>query len=350
MAVKVGILGSAHGHVLNYGAVWANDPSLGIEIAGLYDHDAERAIKNAATLKTVVKSLDEILSDKEITAVVISSETVYHCELTEKAAEAGKAIICYKPMALNLEQANRMVAAVEKYNVPFTLGYQMRVDDQNIRMKKIIDEKELGDIYLYRRRHSLATHIWPGFDKAWHTQPELNRDIFADDSAHPIDMLNWIFGVPESVMCEMTTMTKIKNDAGVALFKYPNGLIAEISCYFAASAAEITTEIYCSDGAVAQYYGDAVSARLPRTNLAGLKWYKNGDAAWTDSDIASPPAHGERIKAQAYPFAEFLRGERGPICSCYEARNSLRMVLACYVSAMEGRRVKLDDPAIDAIV
>ena len=350
MAVKVGILGSAHGHVMTYGAVWANDPSLGIEIAGLYDHDAARAEKNAAALKTEAKPLEEILGDKSITAVVVSSETVYHAELVEKAAEAGKAIICYKPMALNLEQANRIVAAVEKYNVPFTLGYQMRVDPQNIEMKKIVDEKTLGDVYMYRRRHSLSTHTWPDFDKAWHTQPELNRDIFADDSAHPIDMLNWIFGVPESVMCEMTTMTKIKNDAGVALFKYPNGLIAEISCYFAASAAEITTEIYCSDGAVAQYYGDAVSARLPRTNLAGLKWYKNGDAAWTDSDIASPPAHGERIKAQAYPFAEFLRGERGPICSCYEARNSLRMVLACYVSAMEGRRVKLDDPAIDAIV
>lgn len=351
MAVKVGILGSAHGHVMTYGAVWANDPSLGIEIAGLYDHDAERANQNAAALKTVVKSLDDILEDREITAVVVSSETVYHCELVEKAAAAGKAIICYKPMALNLEQANRMVAAVEKYNVPFTLGYQMRVDDQNIRMKKIIDEEELGKVFLYRRRHSLSTHTWAGFDKAWHTQPELNRDIFADDSAHPIDMLNWIFGVPESVMCEMSTMTNIKNDGGVALFKYPNGMIAEISCYFMASAAEITTEIYCADGSVAQYYGDAVSASKPRPEgLTGLKWYKNGDADWTDSNIPSPPAHGERIKAQAYPFAQFLKGERGPICSVYEARDSLRMVLACYVSVAEGRRVRLDDPAIDRIV
>ena len=149
----------------------------------------------------------------------------------------------------------------------------------------------------------------------------------------------------------MSTMTNIKNDGGVALFKYPNGMIAEISCYFMASAAEVTTEIYCADGSVAQYYGDAVSASKPRpAGLVGLKWYKNGDADWTNSDIPSPPAHGERIKAQAYPFAEFLKGERGPICSVYEARDSLRMVLACYVSAIEGRRVKLDDPAIDKII
>ncbi len=351
MSIKLAILGSAHGHVMTYGAVWANDPSLGIEIVGLYDHDLDRREKNAAALKARPMELDDILADKDITAVVISSETVYHAEYVEKAAEAGKAIICYKPMALNMEQADRIVAAVEKYNVPFTLGYQMRVDPQNLEMKRFVDEKTFGDVLMYRRRHSLATHTWADFDKSWHTDPQLNRDIFADDSAHPIDMLNWIFGLPESVMAEITTMTNIKNDNGVALFKYPNGMIAEISCYFAASGAEITTEIYCRDGSIQQYYGDAVSANRARPEgLAGLKFVRNGESAWTDSDIASPPNHGERIKAQAYPFAEFLRGERGPICSCYEARNSLRMVLACYVSAQEGRRVRLDDPAIDAIV
>ncbi len=353
MAIKVGILGSAHGHVMSYGSLWAKDKSLGIEIAGLWDHDEARMKTNAEKLGTVPMTLEAILGDETITAVVISSETAYHCELCEKAAAARKAIICYKPMAMNLEEADRMVAAVEKYNVPFTLGYQMRVDPQNIEIKRLIQSGELGRTMTFRRRHGLSTHKWGNFASAWHNDPVLNRDIFADDSAHPIDMLNWIYGVPESVMAEISTVNSpdVPHDVGVALFKYPDGMIAEISCCFVCTASEITTEVYLENGAIAQYYGDAVSARLPRpAGLAGLKYYRFGDDAWTDSPIPSPKTgHGERITAQAVPFAAFLRGERGPVCSVYEARDSLRMVLACYVSANEGRRVSLDDPKIQAM-
>ena len=78
----------------------------------------------------------------------------------------------------------------------------------------------------------------------------------------------------------------------------------------------------------------------------GLKWYVNGDGDWTVSEIASPAAHGWRIANEYIMLGEFLRGERGPICSVYEGRDSLRMVLACYVSAREGRRVRIDDPAV----
>ena len=162
-------------------------------------------------------------------------------------------------------------------------------------------------------------------------------------------MLNWIFGVPETVSCEMTTMynQKVKNDNGVAVFKYPNGMIAEITCSFTCSASEITTEVYGDKGSIQQYYGDGVSTFLPRpAGQPGLKYFVLGDKDWTDSGIPSPASHGERIAAQGEVFAQFLRGERGPVCSIYEARESLRMVLACYLSAREGCRVRIDDPAI----
>ncbi|MBE6931479.1 MAG: Gfo/Idh/MocA family oxidoreductase [Ruminococcaceae bacterium] len=345
MSVKVGILGLAHGHVMTYGKKWIENPAWGIELVGAWDHDAERLAKNTETLGIAAYETPEELLEL-VDAVVISSETSFHVTLTELAAAAGKDIICYKPMALTLDEADRMVEAVEASGVRFTLGYQMRVDPQNIKMKELVQSGTIGEICHYRRRHGLSVHMWPGFENAWHTQEHYNRDIFADDSAHPIDMLNWLFGVPETVSCEMTTMAnlKIKNNNGVALFRYANGLIAEITCSFTCVASEITTEIYGTRGSIQQYYGDAVSTRLPRPEgQPGLKYYVNGDEDWTDSGIASPAAHGERIAAQGEVFAQFLRGERGPICSVYEARDSLKMVLACYVSAREGRRVRIDD-------
>lgn len=347
--VRVGILGFAHGHVMAYGGRWVQTPELGVKVVAGWDHDRARAESSCAALggADVMESAEALVARDDIDAVVVSSETLYHPELCELAAAAGKAIICYKPLALTLADADRIVRAVEKYNVSFTVGYQMRVDPQNIKIKEFVETGTIGDIYMYRRRHGLATHMWAGFENTWHADEKLNRDIFADDSSHPIDMLNWLFGVPETVMAELTTMAnpKVKNDNGVALFKYKNGMIAEISAYFACSAAEITTEVYGSRGSVQQYFGDAPSTRLPH-GTEGLKYYVEGETDWKDSGIPSPVGHGERIAAQAGPFAEFLAGKRPPICSVYEARDSLKMVLACYLSSQTGQRVRIDDPRL----
>ena len=78
----------------------------------------------------------------------------------------------------------------------------------------------------------------------------------------------------------------------------------------------------------------------------GLKWYSVETGKWIESDIPSPPGHGHRISGLAGPIAEFLQGRRPPIATAEEGRTALRMVLACYVSSDEGRRVRLDDPAV----
>lgn len=346
---RVAILGFAHGHVTAYGPEWVARPELGVAVVAGWDHDAERLEKNAALFPEMKQCSTVEEAIEGVDAVVISSETSLHAELIETAAAAGKAIICYKPIALTMAEADRIVAAVEKYNVPFTMGFQSRVDPQNIRIREMIHNEEIGATYLYRRRHGLSTHLWDDFEHTWHNDPIYNRDILADDSSHPVDMMNWIFGVPETVSAEISTMHSpaIPNDTAVLLFKYGNGMIAEITCPFACTASEITTEVYGAKGAIMQSYGDAVSTGLPRPEgQPGLKYYIAGDTEWKDSGIPSPKAHRDRLVAQAEPFAEFLHGKREPICTVYEGREDLRMVLACYLSAREGCRVRIDDPRV----
>lgn len=349
MVKKVAILGFAHGHVMAYGPQWVNRPELGIAVVAGWDHDKERLAKSAESFPGMKQcyTVEEALEG--IDGVVISSETSLHAELIEAAAAAGKAIICYKPLALTMEEADRIVDAVEKYQVPFTMGFQSRVDPQNIRIREMIREQEIGATYLYRRRHGLSTHTWADFASTWHNSPTYNRDILADDSSHPVDMMNWIFGVPETVYAEISTMhsPEIPNDTAVLLFKYANGMIAEITCPFACTASEITTEVYGEKGAILQSYGDAVSTNLPRPEgQPGLKYFLLGDKEWTDSGIPSPDTHRQRLVDQAEPFAEFLHGVREPICTVYEAKEDLRMVLACYLSAREGCRVRIDDSRV----
>ena len=63
----------------------------------------------------------------------VAAETNHHAGLVEQAAETGKTIICYKPMALTM--ADRIVVAVKKHSVSFTMGWEMRCDPQNLRIE-----------------------------------------------------------------------------------------------------------------------------------------------------------------------------------------------------------------------
>lgn len=349
--IRIGILGFAHGHINSIATQWREHPEYGVEVVCGWDHDAARREKGCETLGLTACKTVEALLASDIEAVAITSETSYHAELVEKAAAAKKNIILYKPMALTMAEADRIVKAVEDSGVRFTMAWQMRTDPQNQKIRELIQTEALGKTCLYRRRHALPTHVWADFENTWHASPMHNRDIFADDSAHPIDMMQWVFGMPETVSCEMSTMLnpKIPNDNAVAVFKYADGMIAEISCYFTCSASEITTEVYCANGTIQQYFGDNPATRLPRPeNMPGLKWYREGDADWTDSGIPSPAGHGLRLGWQAKPLADFLAG--GPsICTVHEGRNTLQLVLACYVSAREGKRVCVNDPAVYTI-
>ena len=346
--INVGICGFAHGHVFSFAGEWTRDPEhYGVKVVSAWDADDKRLADSLARFPSGIEacaSMDDLLKT-DIQAVVITTETAYHAEMCERAARAGKDIILYKPMALTMREADRIVDAVNRNGVRFTMGWQMRADRQNARMREIVQNRELGKVCLFRRRHGLATHTWEGFENAWHVNPALNRDIFADDSSHPFNLMQWMFGMPETVMCEMSTMVnpKIPNDNAVAVFKYANGMIAEISMSFTTSASEITTEIYCEKGSVQQYFGDAPATRLPRdARVPGLVWFREGDSCWTDSGIPSPGKHAERLTDQAKPMADFLRG--GPaLCTAEEGRDTLRLVLSCYLSAREGTRVNVFD-------
>jgi predicted dehydrogenase len=255
-------------------------------------------------------------------------------------------------MALTIPEADRIVAAVRRHAVPFTLAWQMRVDPQNIQVKELLASGILGKVTMVRRRHTLSVHLWPNFTDIWHAKPELNRDIFADDAAHAIDFLLWLLGEPETVTAELATQLnpKVPNDTGIAIFRYPGGPIAEVVGSFVSPAGENTIEVTAERGNIVQNYGDATTCSVPRPpDAPGLKWYTVDSRAWTSSDIASPTNQGVRIAGLAEPLADFLNGRRGPIATAEEGRIALRMTLACYVSSREGRRVRLDDPAIDLV-
>ena len=344
-AIRVGILGFAHGHVNAYCTRWRQDSSLSVRVVAGWDHDSSRAAQ--ACEQHGIKqcaSADGLLSRRDVDAVVIAAETSGHAALAERAADAGKAIVLQKPMALTMEEADRIVAAVGRTEVPFTMAWQMRVDPHNLQVRSLVQSGELGKVFMVRRRHCLPMQLWKDFDKSWHVQPELNRDIFADDASHAIDFVYWLMGMPASVFAEMSTLANpaIPNDNAIVVFGYPDGALAEVSCTFVALAGENTLEVVAENGVVIGNYGDLPSTIVPRLpGSVQLKWYLRESGGWTVSEIPDIAQQGQRIAGLAAPLAEFLHGKRPPIATAEEGRTVLRLVLACYESAEQGRRVVL---------
>jgi len=352
MSIGVGVLGFAHGHIGSYLNRWREEPQMGVEVLAGWDHDPERLGNSAERFGLeAVAGVDELLGREDIGAVVITAETSLHADLVEQAAAAGKAIILQKPMALTMPQADRIVAAVAEHGVPFTMAWQMRVDPQNLQIRELLNGP-LGRLFMVRRRHGLGMCMNDAFADSWHVDPTMNRDIWADDASHPIDFIHWLFGPPEAVTAEIKSLhhPRMPMDNGIAIFHYPDGPLVEVCCSFTTRADENTMEVIAEGGTLVQSYGDAPSAATPRPEGAcGLKWFLADEGEWTCSEIPSPHSQGERIAGLAGPLAEFLHGERPPLATAEEGRTSLRMVMACYVSTREGRRVAFDDPAIDEV-
>jgi len=224
--VRVGFLGFAHVHVDMYGDRWREHPELGVRLVAGWDRDSARLEAGCRRHGLeVAPSAEALLARRDVDAVVIGAETAFHAGLVEQAAAAGKAIVLQKPMALTLAEGDRMVAAVEKHGVPFTLAWQMRVDPHNLQIKALLADGRFGKLFMIRRRHCLPTQQWKEFETSWHVKPEMNRDIFADDAAHPIDFIYWLLGMPRRVTAELGTLGNpaIVNDNGIAIFRYADG-------------------------------------------------------------------------------------------------------------------------------
>jgi predicted dehydrogenase len=344
--VGIGILSWAHGHVNAYANKIKEFDDA--RLVACWDDDEARGRKNAETYGIAyTPHLEDVLSNPEVECVIVASETSKHPDLCIGAARACKAILLQKPMALSLTECDRIIAAVEKAGVWFSVAYQMRHDPQNIHMKRLVDDGAIGRVGIVRRRHCIGVLFNDAFvngPSKWHVSREANRGMWMDDASHPCDWLVWMFGRPKSVIAEIdNVLTDVApDDAGFAVFRYPDGMMAEVHNASITLAAENTTEIYGDKGVIIQNHGDGPSSALKPPHPIGVKLYQADRATegWQDQSIPVPASHGERIGGVARPFIDALMAGK-PMCSAREARMSVEMVLAAYEAAETGKRVEL---------
>ncbi|MDR1117098.1 MAG: Gfo/Idh/MocA family oxidoreductase [Oscillospiraceae bacterium] len=175
-----------------------------VEIVAFCDIVPERAEKTAekygaAGAKTYT-DYRQLLEDKSIDDVHICTPNVSHCEITIAALEAGKHVLCEKPMAATASDAEKMMAAYKKSGKLFSIGYQNRYRTDALTLKKLCEEDVLGEIYFAKaqaiRRRGVPT---------WGVFPDKSKQgggPLIDIGTHALDITLWMMDnyKPKSVM------------------------------------------------------------------------------------------------------------------------------------------------------
>lgn len=344
--IRIGVLSFAHGHVGVYCNQMKNWDD--VRLVAAWDDDIERGRKNAEQFGMEFSPhVEDIVNRQDIDAIIVASETNKHGDLCVAAADAGKTILLQKPMALSLEECDRIIAAVDRTGVRFEMAFQMRCDPTNQKIKALIDDGTFGKVGTLRRRHCLNLLFNETFvtgPSRWHIDPVANMGMFMDDAVHAADFLYWMLGEPVSVIAEIDNVltTCAPDDTGMAIYRFGDGAFGLLYNASVTLAAEITTEVYGDQATLHHYYGDGVATPFAPEGASPLKLYrKGGPPVWEELALPIPKSHGERIAAVPRPWIDRLLADAPPECDARGGKVSTAMCLGAYESAKTGRRISL---------
>ncbi len=163
--------------------------------AGNIDTGAEGPL-DLSGIKTFTDS-DRLLADPEIEAVDISLPTFLHAPLTIKALQAGKHVLCEKPMALTVADSQRMIAAAEDAGKLLVIGHCLRFWPEYVALKDMIDANRYGAVLSADLRRLSPRPAWSWNN--WTTQGSKSGGAALDLHIHDVDALQWFFGAPSKV-------------------------------------------------------------------------------------------------------------------------------------------------------
>lgn len=237
-------------------------------LVAVADVAAERARQVAAELEIEHSfgSLDDMVARKDIQAVVIVTPDKFHAQGIRTAAAAGKDILCEKPIATNLPDAQAALDAVKKAGVRLQIGFMRHYDPAYVAAKKRIEAGEIGEPVVFK---SL------GRDKdvpplaAY--QSNVNGMLFYNNTIHDFDLARWLVGDEVAEVQAYTTVAirpeiaKYKDVvASVVNLRYVRGAIGNIESYVQAIYGyDVRTEVVGSKGSV--FVGTV--AQIPATFL-----------------------------------------------------------------------------------
>ncbi|MDQ2855817.1 MAG: Gfo/Idh/MocA family oxidoreductase [Acidobacteriota bacterium] len=195
----------------------------------------------------------DLLSDDEIDAVYIATPVHLHGEQAIAAAEAGKHVLCEKPMAMNARECDRMIDAAASHSVKLGIAYYRRFYPVVARVKEIIQSGEIGVPVLAQMEAFEWFNPVPGHPRSWLLQKNLaGGGPMFDFGCHRIEVLLNVFGPINEVkaLTANTVFNREVEDTASALFRFAGGPTAVLCVSHGTAEAKDTLQIFGSLGSI----------------------------------------------------------------------------------------------------
>ncbi|HSZ02939.1 MAG TPA: Gfo/Idh/MocA family oxidoreductase [Terriglobales bacterium] len=324
--VGVGEMGKRHAENLR-----RNVPQA--RLIAIADVSAERARQVATELEIERSygSLEAMLENKEIEAVLIATPDKFHAEAVGLAARAGKDILCEKPLALNLPDAQGALDAVAKAGRRLQVGFMRRYDTAYAAAMQRIEAGEIGVPVIFKS---------VGRDK---DQPPLaayesnvNGMLFYTNTIHDFDLARWLMRDEVSGVHAYTTsairpeVTKYGDVvASVVNLQYKQGAIGNIESYAqAVYGYDVRTEIVGSQGSI--FVGSL--QRMPAVFLSS----RGGEQVLADHFLSS---FADAYLAEVRDFVRTMLSDRAPRVTGEDGLKALAIAVAAENSHLQSRPV-----------
>ena len=290
---------------------------------GLDDFDVVAACDNSklvtdvlgkATGLTVFNDYDDVLRLKELDAIIIATPSIAHEPMIRKALDGGLHVFAEKPLTLDASASQELAELASKKGVVAQVGYHNRYVGTFAEAARLVAGGALGKI-----SHALAESYGPVVLRrtkpTWRGKAGQGGGCLHDYAAHPINLLNWMFGAPEHCLGASLTrhFSAEVEDQTHALLQFKDGAIGQVSVDWSdPSVRKMTTKLSIW-GDAGKLYVDRTELQLFLTGKAKLpEDYREG---WTIKHITDlTPAvsfylRGEEYSAQLEAFGRAIGGK-----------------------------------------
>lgn len=307
---------------------------------GICDTAPERlaSCKERFQPEVAVSDYQELVADPLVDAVIIVTPDQLHKEMTIAFLQAGKDVLCEKPMALTLEECEDMMRVEKETGRKLMIGQICRCTPAFVRAKELIDAGRIGELFFVESEYAHNYTNSRGYND-WRVTPE--RHGFIGGGCHAVDLLRWIAGDPTEVFAYSTHKCLTDwpvDDSTIAIYKFPN---------------EITGKVFASIGCKRNYtmrsvfYGTMGTIICDNTSPT-MQLFENADPNSTE-DYHTPQElpvdiNNHNATAEIRVFIDALLSEDHIPISSMEGASTIAVACATVQSAAEGKPVQIQYP------
>ncbi len=332
--------------------------AVGGRPATIFDPSSSAAEKaaHAFGIARVASSAEDAIADKRVGAVLVASPNAFHREQTEFALGSGRHVLCEKPIALSLSDADAMAKAAQRAGLILQVGFHHRFSAEHRCAKRLVDAGILGEALAYSGTISEPFDVIPGGTQNYRLNARQGGGLtLIDVGQHRLDQIRDLLGDYAAVSCEMASVLEQHNkDDSVALaLRMTSGALGSMSWHRFSRAFVSPLHLFGTKAAlgcsafitapyqsapVSVYLEDDPASVLPSEVLAWTRpsrWWGDVESGWVDIW----PPRIRTFEAQFRNFFAAIEGKERPMADGDDGYRALELVQAAYQSFAEKRSV-----------